>query len=92
MRFSRPAIPSRGLELLSFGIAALFVFASLVLAAMFIWRGMIGWPEALLLFLAMVAGAVPMLGLGYLLRRSRLKKVAELREYERILASLAERA
>jgi hypothetical protein len=90
MRFSRPGVPSRGSELILFGFAAFLVLAYCILAAMFLRRGMLGWSDALLLLIPMVVGAVPALVLGYFARRSRLRKMAELREYERILASLAD--
>lgn len=90
MRFARPVVPSRGLERLCFGLAALLVPAYFMLAAMSFRRGMLGWSDALLLLTAMAVSAVPMLALGHYFRRSRLKKLSELREYERVLASLAE--
>jgi hypothetical protein len=90
MRFSRPLVPSRGLELLAFGVAALLVPAYGALGAMFIWRGMLTGQDALLLLAALIVSAAPMLALGYVLRRRRLGKLAELREYERVLASLAD--
>jgi len=57
---------------------------------MFLWRGMLTGQDALLLLAAMIVSAAPMLALGYVLRRRRFGKLAELREYERVLASLGE--
>jgi high-affinity Fe2+/Pb2+ permease len=92
MSFRRPAVPSRGLEHLCFGFIAFLVLAYGGMGAMFFWRGMLGWHDALLFLIALVGSVVPMLILGYFLRRVRLGKVAELQEYERVLASLADQS
>lgn len=90
MPFARPFVPSRGLELLAFSVAALMLPAYGALGAMFVWQGLLTGQDALLLLSAMAVSAAPILALGYVLRRRRLGKLAELQEYERVLASLAD--
>ncbi len=88
MSFSRPIVPPREPELFLFGFAAL---TFLLMGAYFVWsvtRGLGAWGD-IPAWLALVAIAeVPMLGVGIFLRWARHRKLAELREYERVLASL----
>ena len=90
MKFERPFVPSRGFERICFGAVALAVVAIALFSLWSAWRDLIDWQTAPILVLIMSIGSLPVLILGYFLRRYRLKKAAEMREYERVLASLLE--
>ena len=87
MIFRRPIVPSRIPELALFGVAAsgvLFVAAFSVWAAS---RELVAWHEVPALTVLMGLGSLPMVAMGLWLRRQRLKKTAELQDYECILAA-----
>ena len=93
MSFSRPsAPPPRALEVIP------LVFGVLGFVGMFIFlvdavsRGLITWADVPYFQAGVLIGCLPIFAISYVLRRMRLKKAFELREYERTLAKLAEHA
>ena len=54
-----------------------------------VFSQLIKWSELPFLVVAVIVSMLPVLALGYGFRRWRLKKAAELREYERVLKALA---
>lgn len=88
MKLQRPIVPSRWLERICFGAGALVI---VVIGSSGLWaarRGLIEWQEVPNMVLAMSFGALPALAAGYIIRRWRLKKAREMREYEHILATV----
>ncbi|MAY21035.1 MAG: hypothetical protein CL955_10500 [Erythrobacteraceae bacterium] len=90
MKFQRPIVPTRWLELFYHGIGALFIVAIGLYGLLAARDGLIKWQDVPILVFIMSIGALPVFAFGYFFRRWRLKKRAELREYERVLASLSE--
>ncbi|WP_145985270.1 hypothetical protein [Altererythrobacter sp. B11] len=88
--FRRPIVPSRSIEILCFGVSVVAVGAILLYAVWAASRGLIEWSAVPLVGVMMSMGAAPLLVMGYVWRRRRQKRAAELREYERVLAALPE--
>ncbi len=90
MTFTRPVVPPREPEIIVFGLAVLtFVFTG----AYFAWsvtRGLGAWGDIPALLALVAIAEIPTLSFGVFLRWARHRKMAQLREYERVLASLAD--
>lgn len=92
MTFRRPpAPPSRALEIISIGFAVLVVIGMSAYLVHAVFRGLITWSDVPIFQAAVLVSCLPIIAINYGLRRRRLKKAVELREYERTLATLAER-
>ncbi len=90
MTFTRPVVPPREPEFIVFGFAALTFVLMAAYLAWSVTRGLGTWAD-ISAWLALVAIAeVPMLGVGIFWRWARHRKLAELLEYERVLASLSD--
>ena len=87
MKFQRPIVPSRWLERICVFVGALAVVAIGLYGLWAARRGLIEWEEVPIVFFVMSVGALPVLAAGYVFRRWRLKKAAELEEYKRVLAA-----
>ncbi len=93
MTFRRPpAPPPRALEIFAFGFGVSVLVGMLIYFVDAVSRGLITWSEVPYLQTGLLMGCLPMFAISYVLRRRRLKKALELREYERTLATLAEHA
>jgi hypothetical protein len=90
MNFSRPIVPPHEPEYIMFGLATLTFVLMGVYFAWSVTRGLGAWGDLPALLTLVAIAEVPILGVGVSLRRARHKKLAELREYERVLASLAD--
>lgn len=75
---------------LGFGVLGLVGMSIYLLNA--VAKGLITWSDVPYYQTGVLIGCLPMFAMSYLLCRWRLKKAAELREYERKLATLAEQA
>lgn len=87
MKFQRPIVPSRWIENICFGVGSLAVIAIGLYGLWAARRGFIEWREIPIVILAMLLGALPVFIAGYIFRGWRLKKAAEMSEYERVLAA-----
>ena len=93
MTFRRPpAPPPRALEIFALGFGISVLIGMLIYFVDSVSRGLITWSEVPYLQTGVLMGYLPMFAISYVLRRRRLKKALELREYERTLATLAEHA
>lgn len=93
MTFRRPpAPPPRTVEIIALGFGAFVLVGMLIYLVDAVSRGLITWSELPYLQSGVLIGCLPMFAISYALRRWRLKKALELREYERTLAALTEHA
>ena len=90
MSFSRPIVPPRAPQSVLFGLAVLIF---VLMGAYFIWsvtRGLAAWGDLPTLLASVAIAETPILGIAIFLCWARHRKLAELREYERVLASLVD--
>lgn len=91
MSFRRPpAPPPRAFEIITLGFGVFVFVGMLIYLVDAVSRGLITWSEVPYLQTGVLIGCLPMFAISYVLRRWRLKKAVELREYERTLATLVE--
>lgn len=86
MSFRPPIVPSRAAEMIIF---VPMIFANLAMLAYLIWgeiRGLLDWMSVALFWVLCIFSSLPVIGIGLLLRRYRLRKAAALSEYHRALA------
>lgn len=93
MTFRRPPTPpSRAPEVIPLGIGVLSLVGMSVYLVDAVSRDLITWSDLPYYQTGVLIGCLPIFATSYVLRRLRLKKALELREYERRLATLAEHA
>lgn len=86
MLFRRPVVPTRFAERALFVAGVLVVMGCGIYAMSAASRGLILWNEVPTLIVSMAIGALPLLVFGFFLRHRRLKSLAQLADYERVLA------
>lgn len=93
MTIRRPPAPQpRALEIIALGFGVLGLVGMAIYLADAVSRGLITWSNVPYYQTGVLVGCLPMFAISYSLRRWRLRKAVELREYERMLATLAEHA
>lgn len=93
MTFRRPPTPpSRALEVIPLGIGVLSLVGMSIYLVDAVSRDLFTWSDVPYFQIGALIGCLPMFATSYVLRRLRLRKAFELREYERTLATLAEHA
>jgi len=80
------------MESICFGFGSLAVIAIGLYGLWAARRGLIEWREIPMLILAMLLGALPVFIAGYIFRGWRLKKAAEMSEYECVLGAAPDKS
>lgn len=90
MSFRRPNVPSRGFEFLAFGASGLIILLQSAVTLEAMLRGRLPSTDLPGMFVLGPIMAAPTIIIGLLCRWFRFRKLAALREYERVLKSLTE--
>ncbi|MFC0206186.1 hypothetical protein [Novosphingobium soli] len=89
MNFVRPLVPPCASELLCFAMGGFVAVGSLAYLIWADFRGLVETTEVPSVWLLFLLAESPLVLLGVLFRYHRIRKLAALREYERVLLQLS---